>query len=144
ESVASPIITGEEVSAQPDLWALEVRYKPIRMLSVEMPDPKTGKSSSQLVWYLAYRVVVRESSRVAEGTKDRPVFVPELPLVGEDQGHLRLYPDQVFPVAQAAINKRERHKYKNSVEIVGPLPAAASDNAKTFQSLDGVATWVGV
>lgn len=147
ETVAPPLITGEERSAQADLWAMEIRYKPVRMIHAEITDPKTRKSSKQLVWYLAYRAVVRRSSNVpeaAEGAQDGPIFVPEFTLVTEDEGKMQSYSDQVLPEAQAAINRRERHKYKNSVEIVGPLPKVTPDGARVLNSLDGVATWTGI
>ena len=35
ETVAAPLITGEERNAQSDIWALEVHYKPMRMILVE-------------------------------------------------------------------------------------------------------------
>lgn len=147
ETVASPLITGEEGSAQPDLWALEVRFKPVRMIYVELPESKTGKSSKQLVWYLAYRAVARKASHtpdLPEDSPERPVFVPEFTFVTEDEGAPHTYQDRVLPVAQAAINKRERHNYKNAVEIVGGLPEVTPEGAKTLKSLDGVATWTDV
>jgi hypothetical protein len=147
ETVAAPVITGEESAAQTDLWALEVRYKPVRMLFVELTDPKTGKSAKELVWYLAYRAIARKSSRIPEidaAQQERPIFVPEFTFVSEDEGKQQAYHDRVIPQAQAAINKRERHKYKNTVEIVGALPAVTAEGARQIVSLDGVATWTGI
>ena len=34
-------VTGKELSAQPNLWAFEVRLKTMRMITVELSDPKT-------------------------------------------------------------------------------------------------------
>jgi hypothetical protein len=147
ETIAAPLISGEESSAQPDIWALEVRYKPMRMIHVELTDPKTGKTAKELVWYLAYRAVARKSSRlpeIPEGQELRPIFVPEFTFVTEDNGKQQVYHDRVLPQAQAAINRRERYKYKNSVEIVGPLPPVTPDGAKSIVSLDGVAMWTGI
>ncbi|MGQ0636085.1 MAG: twin-arginine translocation signal domain-containing protein [Planctomycetaceae bacterium] len=147
ETVAAPMITGEEQNTQRDIWALEVNYKPVRMIHVDLTDPKTGKSAKRLVWYLAYRAVVRPTSNLADdtvGASDRPIFVPELTLVSEIAGRQLPYPDRVIPEVQAAINKRERHNYKNSVEIVGPLPPITPERAKVWKSLDGIATWTGV
>lgn len=147
ETVALPLLTGEEQSAQPDIWALEVRYKPVRMIYVELTDPRTRKSSKQLVWYLAYRALVRNSSHLSDdsvGTAERPMFVPELTLVREDSQTQKAYADRVIPEAVAAINRRERHTYLNAVDIVRSLPAITPDRDRAFQSLDGVATWVGV
>ena len=59
EITVPPLITGEERNAQPDVWALEINFKPVRMILVDLADPQTGKISRELVWYLAYRAVVR-------------------------------------------------------------------------------------
>jgi hypothetical protein len=146
ETVVAPLITGEEKNAQPDLWALEVNFKPVRMIQVELTDQKTGKSGRQLVWYLAYRAVVRSTSGIADTVKgaDRPIFVPELSFVVDGKKGPEVHPDRVLPVAQEAILKRERYKYKNTVEIVGPVPKITPDRAKTWFSLDGLATWTGI
>src|SRR5258708_7344561 len=146
ETVATPLITGEERNAQPDIWALELNYKPVRMILVELTDPKTGKTARELVWYLAYRAVVRSASGVrdTDNPEDRPVFVPEFTFVVKGRGGPKVYPDRVLRPAEAAINKRERYKYKNSVEIVAPLPKITPDKSKVLHSLDGVATWVGI
>jgi hypothetical protein len=147
ETVVPPRITGEEISGQPDIWALEIRFKPVRMNYCELTDPASGKSAKQLVWYLAYRVVVREGSRMAEATaalRERPIFVPEFTFATDDDGKQKVYQDRILPEAQRAINRRERHQYKNTVEIVGPLPDATPEGAKVLKTLDGVATWTGI
>ena len=51
--------SGEERNQQTDLWVLEVRFKPLRLVTINLTDPKTGKKSKQLVWYLLYRAVNR-------------------------------------------------------------------------------------
>lgn len=148
ESRISPSISGEERARQKDLWALEVNFKPVRMISVETPDPKSGKSTRELVWYMAYRAVNRPDSGVPENSADkpdeRPIFVPEFTLVTEERGRQRIYPDRILPAAMAAIVKRERYKYKNGVEIVGPIPPVTPPSARQWASLDGVAMWRGV
>ena len=40
---------GEELNQQTDLWVREVRFKPLRLISVNLTDPKTGKKTTQLV-----------------------------------------------------------------------------------------------
>lgn len=146
ETVVAPMIAGEESSAQPDLWALEVRFKPVRMIQTTITNPRSGATGRELVWYLAYRAVVRPSSRVPEGlpAADRPLFVPEFTFVTEDEGKNETLVDRVLPQAQDAIIKRERHDYKNTVQVVGPLPEVTPDRAKQIHSLDGVATWTGI
>lgn len=146
ETVAAPLITGEERAEQPDMWALEVNFKPVRMMQIELTDPETGKTGKQLVWYLAYRAVVRNSSGIADSVKgdERPWLVPEFTFAAESRRGPEVYADQVIPAAQATIDKRERHDYKNSVEILAPLPKITPDRSKVWKSLDGVATWTGI
>lgn len=149
EQRAAPSITGEERTLQPDIWALELNYKPLRMITVDLPDAKSGKTSPRLVWYLAYRIVNRiipglPAQKWEPGSE--PLFVPQFTLVTQDEGPQKSYFDRVMPVAHAAILKRERHPYKNAVEIVGRVPPVTPLEAKpgTEKSLDGVAMWRGV
>ncbi len=147
EHFAAPLISGEEQTAQKDIWALEVRYKPVRMIFAPVTDAKTGVVKKQLVWYFAYRVVVRPSSRLPDAslnTPERPLFVPELTLIVEDESRRRSYPDRVFPEAIPLINRREKHQYKSSVDVVAPLPPITPDKSRKFTTLDGVATWTGI
>ena len=148
ESRASGSITGEERTLQPDIWALEINYKQLRMVTVDLPDAKTGQSIPRLVLYLAYRVV----NRVIPGLPvqkwepgSEPLFVPQFTLVTQDEGPQKTYIDRVMPMAQATIIKRERYAYKNAVEIVGPVPPATPLEARpgTEKSLDGLAMWRG-
>lgn len=149
ESRASASITGEERSLQADIWALELNYKPLRMITVDLPDAKTSEPGQKLIWYLAYRV----ANRVIPGLPPQkwepgaePIFVPQFTLVSYDGGQEKKYLDRVIPIAQAAILKRERYPYKNSVEIVGTVPPVTPLEAKpgTEKSLDGVAMWRGI
>jgi len=147
ERVVAPQITGLEQTSQADIWALEVRFKPVRMLLINAAEGQSLPTRPVLVWYLAYRAVVRTASRLpdpASPGEERPLFVPEFTLVTNDQGRSRRYPDRVFANVTAAITKRERYPYKNSVEVVGPVPAITPDNARVLKSLDGVAMWAGV
>lgn len=148
ETIVTPLISGEEFNRQPGIWALEVRFKPIRLLLVDLPDPKSpDKITRQLVWYLAYRAINRAGETQARPSSipdEKPIFVPEFTLVTNDNGVQKRYYDRVIPVAQTAINRRERHNYKSSVELVGDLPQASPASGKIVQSLDGVAIWRGI
>jgi hypothetical protein len=148
ESTASALVSGDERSRQTDIWALEVHFKPVRMEYVDLPVPGgTGATQKTLVWYLCYRAVNRLTlgATVDETpAEQRPLFVPELTLVTESDDSQKVYFDRVIPVAQRAILARERHPYKNSVEIVGPIPPQTPPGSKTEQSLDGLAIWRGV
>ncbi|QDU43284.1 hypothetical protein [Symmachiella dynata] len=151
ETRVRPTVTGEERSRQPDIWAMEVYYKSVRMIWVDIPDPKTGKTQRELIWYLPYRVVNRQikgSLPPVGPDGKRPKFVPEFELVTKDNGVQHVYFDEIIPVAQAAINRREgrtgSNRYKNSVEIVGAIPELTDADAKLEQSTYGVAIWRGV
>lgn len=141
ETMIRPTLSGDEFSRQPDIWATEVHFKSMRMIWVNVPDPKTNKVTRELIWYLPYRIV----NRRVEGAKNpKGTFLPEFELVTEDNNHQTAYIDEVIPAAQAAINKREKREYKNSVEIVGELPELTESKAKLEHSLYGVATWRGI
>jgi hypothetical protein len=154
ETKVDPDITGEERTLQPGIWALEVNFKPLRLIRVEYPDPRTGETRLHLVWYLCYRAVNRPFApreavaqtiqEVGDPEKPLALFVPEFTLVTEDNNDQKIYVDRVMPAAQAAIEKREKHKYKNSVEIVGPIPPITPVGSKTEEALYGVATWRSV
>lgn len=152
ETVATALISGDERSRQADIWALEVHFKPVRMEYVKLPIPGgDGATQQSLVWYLCYRVINRQApadAPVAEGADqtpaEPPLFVPELTLVAEGETSQKVYFDRVIPAAQAQILARERHPYKNNVDIVGPIPEPTPPGAKVEKSLDGIAIWRGV
>lgn len=148
ETTVAAVITGEERGRQPELWALETHYKPMRMIEVDLEDPETGKTRRETLWYMAYRVVNRKPDAKSNASKkkaaDRPLFVPQVLMIAEKDGVQTVYEDRVIPVAQAAINKRERFEYRNSVEIVGHLPKPASETDTRPESLNGVAIFRNV
>ena len=57
---------GAEDGHMSDIWVFEVRYKPLRMIRVNVTDPKTGEKSRELIWYLVYRAVLRPQERRVE------------------------------------------------------------------------------
>lgn len=145
--------TGEERTSQHNLWVLEVYTKPMRLIPVELTDPKTGEKSLQFVWYITYRAVPRKTnerveSNVPENQFDEPVspplFIPEFTLVVTDNDRNEIYSDQVIPEALVAINKREKANYKSSVSVVGPIPEANDPGAGYDHAIQGVAMWKGI
>lgn len=149
--------SGEEREQQTDLWVLEVRFKPLRLIRLNLTDPKTGKKSRQLVWYLLYRAVNRplpskgdpngvDPQNQFDAVPGKPLFAPEFTLVTNDNDGQRIYPDNILPEAQAAIAIRERlPQLKNSVQVVGPIPEVTPYAAKQdISPVYGVVTWVGV
>ena len=145
--------SAEERLRQPDIWVMDVYVKPLRMIEVELPDPKSGEVKPRVIWYLCYRAVNRpievksppnelppSDKKLATQTQ---IFVPEFQLVARDNQQQKRYFDRVMPVAQQAINRREKVKYLNSVEIVGPVPTPVPEG-QSGKELLGVATWRGI
>ena len=153
ERRAAALATAEERLRQPDIWVMEVVLRPLRMIRVNLPDPKTGVTSERLIWYLCYRATNRLITVKVSPNELPPsdqvlaartqVFVPEFNLITDDNSQQKRYTDRVMPVAQPLINKRERGEYKNSIEVVGPLPLAVPEGKPGIE-IRGVATWRGV
>lgn len=153
ERTATAQASAEERLRQPDIWVMEVTLRPLRMIRVNLPNPKTGKVTEKLVWYLCYRATNRPievktplnelppADQVL--AKKTQVFVPEFTLITDDDGKQLSYIDSVMPAAQPLINERERGQYKNSIEIVGSVPAPVPVGT-TGKSLQGVAMWRGI
>jgi hypothetical protein len=56
-----------------DVWTLELRFKPVRMIQVDVPQPD-GAMKSKLIWYLVYSVT---NKRVEEKTVGLDVLSDE-------------------------------------------------------------------
>lgn len=163
--VAAPQTTGDERTSQTNLWVLEVQYKSLRQIEVELPDPKTGEKRKEIVLYLVYRVVNRGLGEAKEDTegpptntfdaeRTPPLFIPEFTLITQDENSPQnIYDDRLIPAAEKEIRKRELGVnppklppgavLKNSVKISGAIPKeAAPDMPPEMQY--GVAMWRGV
>ena len=147
------VISGEERTSQTELWALDVYLKPMRMIPVELTDPKTGQKKLEYVWYIVYRAFPHKFEEKAVDNApvnvlDEPVgpqlFIPEFTLVATDNERKEIFPDQVIPEALAAINKREKGRYKSAVGVVGPIPDASSAEDRDRPVIEGVAMWRGI
>jgi hypothetical protein len=151
--------SSKELNSQDDLWVLEVSLKPMRMIPVELTDPKTGKKKREYVMYLVYKAVNRPLKRKIDIASFKPQndedriprhqFVPEATLVTEDNGVQKIYAETIIPEAQKIIQRRESRKatdpvYKNSVDIVGDLPEVTPYDAKSENALYGILMWRGV
>ena len=153
--VAPATASIQELSSQYNFWVLEVHLKPLRMIPVEISDPKTGERRREFIWYLVYKVINRpleavdaQAEAAPSNTFDKsplpPVFAPEFILVTDDNERKQVYRDEIISQAQAAICKRERRQLKNPVEIVGPIPPVTQPGAKEENALYGLAMWRGV
>lgn len=158
--VAPPQTTGDERASQSNLWVLEVQYKSLRQMQLELPDPKTGIKRQEIVLYLMYRVVNRglgelkkDSDTPSTNTFDPevtpPLFIPELTLITQDNGVQNIYPDRLIPAVEKEVRKREQPHLplgavlKNSVKISGAIPQEAAPDMPAEMHY-GVAMWRGV
>ncbi len=161
--------TGEERNRQTDLRVMEVQFKPMRMVWVELTNPQTGRKERQAVWYLVYRAITRPTPARADETDSRPIntvdpapkpvdFMPEFILTTYDDPAneipLKVHLDQVQPEAMAAIRAIEqrpatafeRRSIENSLSIIQPFPdpIAADAPPEDQDWVYGVAAWAGV
>lgn len=153
EVTVAAAASGEELSAQPELWVMEVNFKPMRQIIVELTDPQTGQKKPQYVWYVAYRAVNRKLANRAVANApvnelDAPVippqFIPVFTLQTTDTDVPKLYQDQILPEALAAISQREKTQFKSSVSAVSDVPPATEPGSPDQKVIQGVATWTGI
>ncbi len=134
-----------------DVWCLELTFKPVRMLWVDVPQP-SGKMQRKLIWYLIYHVKntgnhLRPASQ-ADGTfgvepVDRDVrFFPTFVL--ESHEYQKAYLDRIIPLAIRAIQQKEdpNRTLLSSVEV-GSKKIPVS-HGLVDRSVWGVATWEDV
>ncbi len=151
--------TGEELSSQDRLWIMEVHFKPMRMIRVALTNPETGKKQQENIWYIVYKAINRPLPFQQDAKSAKPVndddaeplpqlFVPVFTLVTDDITNgvpvQETYRDVILPEAQAAINRREGRTFKNSVEIMQPVPAPTPKDQGEENVIYGVAMWRGV
>lgn len=153
-----PNATGDELRSQTNLWAMQVSFKPMRMILADITDPQTGKKERELIWYLCYKAVNRPLAQQSDASDTAPVnvedkppvgplFIPEFTLVTNDNGRLKLYDDVILPEAQAEILEREQRngwpKYKNAVAAIGEVPAP-TESGSDENAIYGIAMWRAV
>jgi len=160
---APAFASGEERNRQRDLWVLEVHFKSMRMIWVDITDPATGEQSREQIWYLPFKAVNRPiTSQQASDRQpvnqldpvpERPKFIPEFTLVTYDNPAneipSQIYMDDVLPEAVATVNVIEARRdidplLKDTVSIIRDLPDAAAEEERNPDWLYGVATWRGV
>lgn len=128
------------------IWALEFTFKPIRFVEVDLPNG-LGQMERKLIWYLIYRV---------KNTSQDPVkFVPVFELRGltrDTPDTLKLYPDNLLPLAIPAIERRE-DAGRRLLNVEKVLPDKPTRLLSTFDVVGeiapgaevwGVATWADV
>jgi hypothetical protein len=157
-AVDSKFDWAKDVPFRRDVWVLDLKFKPVRMIYVDIPQP-SGFMQRKLIWYMVYSVTNTgkilhpvESEELPYETAekkllykvesvDRPVhFTPELLIEAHvrrpDQSILnKVYPDRVIPVAMGPIRLREdpNRKFLTSVDMSGDIAVG--------ETKWGVATW---
>jgi hypothetical protein len=122
-AIKSDFDWAKAVPFRQDVWVLDLKFKPIRMMWVDIPDPATGRMQQKLVWYLVYSVTnPGKALHPVEGadhtyrveTVDKPVpFIPNFTLEihgslqKDDAAFTKVYQDRLLPVALRAIRERE-------------------------------------
>ena len=139
-----------------DIWCLELSFKPLRMLEVDIPS-RSGKMQRKLVWYLVYRVrntgaglspQEQEDGTFVETEKaaDAVRFYPQFVLTSQDRDRegkriRKAYLDRLIPVAVQAIQRRELPdgELLDSVQISEHLLEA--ETGRAIGGRWGVAIW---
>ena len=160
DNTLAAIASGEETSAQSDLWVMQVDFKPMRLVRLPVTDPETGETTRELVWYLVWRAANRPLRTPERQDGTTPVnelddppgpkqFVPELVLIGED-GTAKQYQDVILPSALPLIERRElrgnfaEFTLNTTVSAAGDLPPLKEGDLRPEDYVYGVATWTGV
>lgn len=158
----------------PELWIAEVQYKPVRLMRLEIRDPKTGVAKKELVRYMVYRMIPRDYTELAGSEQaellrklddpnqdpvntldpepTRPLRLPRFLLKTEDNDTNETYEDEINLEIQKAVFQREFGrrgldlKMLNSVEAISEIgePVPGSDKDALSKSLYGVAVWRNV
>jgi hypothetical protein len=142
-----------------DLWCLELAFKPLRMIEVDVPQP-SGRVQRKPIWYLVYRVrntgaglkpeIQPDGSFVTADEGTDPVrFQPQFVLASQerdgDEGRVRkAYLDRVIPAALGPIQRRERPRGRllHSVEMAEQVLPIEAGRAQ--RGVWGVAMWEDV
>jgi hypothetical protein len=142
-----------------DVWCLELAFKPLRMIEVDVPQPN-GRMQRKLVWYMVYRVRNTGAGLTAEVKPDgsfvtaeegtEPIrFLPQLVLASQDRTAAgeplgKAYLDRVIPAAIEPIRLREfsSGRLLNSVEVA--KQQLRVEAGRTQRGVWGVAMWEDV
>jgi hypothetical protein len=161
--------SGQERNRQTDFRVMEVQFKPMRMIWVDITDPKTGEKERKEVWYLVYRAMTRPTpgrpdetnlkpQNVVDPAPKRVTFMPEFILTTYDDPEnpipLEIHLDKVLPEAVKAIrvveqrpaNVFQTRKIESTLDVAQPFPDPIATDAPLEQQdwIYGVATWTGI
>jgi hypothetical protein len=144
----------KDVPFRHEVWALEFKYKPIRMIWADIPGPDARMKQTQ-VWYMVYQVTNRGQIYRSEEQDDKlyklvtvdkpvrftPVFTLEIHnfLRKEVEGSAKGMVEKYIPIALPAIRAREdKNREFLSSEQMPRKELAVGETAW------GVATWQDV
>lgn len=140
------------------VWAMEIGFKPVRMIAVDIPN-EAGQSETKLVWYLLYYVRYRGGDLKPNPTKDQvgteffaqPQVVPGLSARRFLPGFVlnatalgKRYQSQFIPEALGPIAEKERvgKPIYDSIAIQ-KVPVRLSTDRESHE-VWGVATWTDI
>lgn len=146
----------ENVTFTNEVWGLDFTFKPLRMITVDVPG-RDGRVERKLLWYMVYNVANRgERIRpvkdelgdfTAEPADSKPVqFLPHFVLEGQDlnrngQKIYKAYLDRVIPSVVETIRQREvpgRELLDNAEIAARPIEVSTEEQDN---SVWGVAIW---
>jgi hypothetical protein len=148
----------KDIPIRRDVWVLDIKFKPVRMIYVDIPQP-SGFMQRKLIWYMVYSVTntgkilhpvegedlpyetterkqLYKVEMVDKAVRFAPEFLIEAHVRRPDQSILtKAYPDRVIPVAMGPIQTREdpNRKFLTSVDMTGEIAVG--------ETKWGVATW---
>ena len=150
----------KDVPFRHEVWMLEIKYKPIRMIWADIPGPG-GRMQRKQIWYMVYQVtnpgkvftfveqddkLYKEDIRYKLVKVDKPVrFIPVFTLEVHDalrkevEGSAKAMVEQYIPIVLPAIRAREdkNREFLSSEKM--PLK-----ELRVGETVWGVATWQDV
>ncbi|QDT01463.1 hypothetical protein [Adhaeretor mobilis] len=142
-----------------DVWCLELTFKPLRMISIEVPTDD-GAVQRKLIWYMVYRVRNTGAGLVPtvqpDGefvTKSEGIenvrFLPSFVLSTQDRDETgqrirKAYLDRVIPAALETIRRREFSTGKLLTSAQMAQQKLPVEEGREARGLWGVAMWEDV
>jgi hypothetical protein len=134
-----------------EVWMLEIKYKPIRMIWADIPGPDARMQRKQ-IWYIVYQVtnpgkvfrsVEQDDKLYKLVTEDKPIrFAPVFTLEvhnllrKEVEGSAKAFVEQYIPIVLPAIRAREDKNREFLTSEQMPLK-----ELRVGETVWGVATW---
>ncbi len=139
-----------------DVWCLELAFKPLRIIEVDVPLP-TGRAQRKQIWYIVYRVRNTGAGLTAEVKPDgsfvtaeegtEPVrFLPEFVLASQDRTDAgqplgKAYLDRMIPAAIEPIRRRELSQGRLLTSVEMARQDLRVETGRVQRGEWGVAMW---